>query len=414
MLLPDIEDVSIYVNGRLVSSEETTEIMAEHIEEDGYADKSQLTKNFKLEEFLIRNGYPSIPVADLNQRTFDQIQIMANMLQVIRDEIGKPIKITSGVRMQEDYDRLLRKGDKPSETSDHYYGNIIPYAKESKAYKKYGANYALAVGAVDIVCLGMDTIELYNSILKMRYDGKIKTGQLLLEKDGTFWVHIANDPSPWLDDAQKKQRGSWSINGVGYSLNNGNDFEPIKIGPFAPMGLFSVIAFAQPQDIFTNPRDSKKYKTVKIGEQLWMAENLSYNVSGSVCYDNKPENCDKYGRLYNWSTAGKVCLSGWHLPTNAEWDRLCRFVDGTKGTDTPYNSSTAGNYLKAKSDWGSGSSGLDSYGFAALPGGYGNSDASDISEKQKEHKCFIIGICLKYNINYFNFFFVMGSYYETK
>ena len=61
-----------------------------------------------------------------------------------------------------------------------------------------------------------------------------------------------------------------------------------------------------------------------------------------------------------------VCPAGWHLPTNAEWDELLRYVDGTSGTETPYTSSTAGKYLKAKEVGNS----MDTFGFAALLGGF--------------------------------------------
>jgi len=47
--------------------------------------------------------------------------------------------------------------------------------------------------------------------------------------------------------------------------------------------------------------------------------------------------------LFSWETAMKVCPEGWHLPTNEEWDRLFRFVDGDKGTESPYKSKTAGS-----------------------------------------------------------------------
>ena len=142
---------------------------------------------------------------------------------------------------------------------------------------------------------------------------------------------------------------------------------------------------------FTDPRDGKVYKTVKIGEQTWFAENLNYEAEGSKCYDNNPDNGAKYGRLYNWETAMKVCPEGWHLPTNEEWDKLYRFVDDDKGTESPYKSKTAGKHLKAKSggwdEHGSGTdsyqeillgrgNGTDDYGFSTLPGGYGNSDGS--------------------------------------
>jgi len=121
-----------------------------------------------------------------------------------------------------------------------------------------------------------------------------------------------------------------------------------------------------------------------------MARNLNHNLNGSKCYaegvngvsaDSVAKNCANYGRLYNWSTAIAACPNGWSLPSNADWDELCRYVDNTSGTDnlemSYLCSSTAGNYLKATSGWkdsyeGSGN-GTDDYGFAALPGGDGDS-----------------------------------------
>jgi uncharacterized protein (TIGR02145 family) len=133
----------------------------------------------------------------------------------------------------------------------------------------------------------------------------------------------------------------------------------------AVLVLFSTMVFAQQKGTFTDPRDNKTYKAVKIASQTWMAENLNYAASGSKCYDDKPENCKKYGRLYYWSTAMKVCPSGWHLPSLDEWSMLIAAVDGEE---------TAGKKLKAKSGWnnsfeGKSGNGTDEYGFSALPGG---------------------------------------------
>jgi uncharacterized protein (TIGR02145 family) len=114
-------------------------------------------------------------------------------------------------------------------------------------------------------------------------------------------------------------------------------------------------------DVLTDKRDGKQYKTVKIGNQTWMAENLNYDArSGSVCYDNKPENCKKYGRLYNWNTALKACPSGWHLPSKSEYEELDEAVGGF---------GTAGRKLKAKSGWSNNGNGTDEFGFSAMPGG---------------------------------------------
>jgi len=124
---------------------------------------------------------------------------------------------------------------------------------------------------------------------------------------------------------------------------------------------------------FTDSRDGKKYKTAKIGNQTWMAENLNYNPStgNSACYDNQSSNCTKYGRLYDWNTAKSVCPKGWHLPSNDEWEVLVKTAGGE---------AAAGKKLKAKSGWndyeGESGNGTDNYGFSALPGGGGGSDGS--------------------------------------
>jgi len=136
-------------------------------------------------------------------------------------------------------------------------------------------------------------------------------------------------------------------------------------------------------------RDSTTYRIVKIGTQTWMAENLNYNASGSRCYgDNTGGDslnyCGAYGRLYDWATAmgldsscntnncqnqvsaiDDICPDGWHVPSDAEWTTLVRFVG-----------SNAGTKLKSRSGWNDGN-GTDNFGFSALPGGYGEDSKFD-------------------------------------
>ena len=76
------------------------------------------------------------------------------------------------------------------------------------------------------------------------------------------------------------------------------------------------------------------YKTVTIGNQTWLAENLNAYIDGSVCYDNNSSNCAKYGRLYTWEQAKRIAdqIPGWHLPTDAEWTTLTNHLGSSAGT----------------------------------------------------------------------------------
>lgn len=114
---------------------------------------------------------------------------------------------------------------------------------------------------------------------------------------------------------------------------------------------------------FTDPRDGKTYKTIKIGDQIWMAENLNYNYysgSRSWCYENSSYNCKKYGRLYTWETAKSVCPKGWHLPSDKEWKILINYLGGED---------VAGIKMKSTSGWKNGGNGTNDSGFSGVPGG---------------------------------------------
>jgi len=137
--------------------------------------------------------------------------------------------------------------------------------------------------------------------------------------------------------------------------------------------------------------------TVTIGEQVWMKENLNCNVNGSKCQINQESNCDTYGRLYNWATAMNlpascnssycssqinakhqgICPSGWHIPNDADWNVLMKFVNPSCSDYS--DCAGAGTKLKSSNLWISYSGdpkGTDEYGFSALPGGYGDSVGS--------------------------------------
>jgi uncharacterized protein (TIGR02145 family) len=137
-------------------------------------------------------------------------------------------------------------------------------------------------------------------------------------------------------------------------------------------------SFAQQSGTLIDPRDGKTYKKVKIGSQVWMAENLAFHYgSGCWVYGNGLINETNYGYLYNWETAQNVCPAGWHLPSDEEWKQLEMYL-GMSSSDvnsTGYHS-TIGNALKSTYGWSSGGNGTNSSGFNALPGGYRLRDGS--------------------------------------
>jgi len=115
------------------------------------------------------------------------------------------------------------------------------------------------------------------------------------------------------------------------------------------------------------------YRTVQIGTQTWMAENLNYIASDSKCFADDPAYCNIYGRLYNWETAKNSCPDGWHLPSQAEWETLINYAIDIGIETQEYLS--AGEYLKAANRWNTGN-GNDRLTFTALPGGSGKADGS--------------------------------------
>lgn len=103
--------------------------------------------------------------------------------------------------------------------------------------------------------------------------------------------------------------------------------------------------------------------SVVIGNLKWTTRNMNiWTFSGSWCYENKRKNCKRYGRLYDYKTANRICRSGWRLPTDEEWNSLAKAVD-----------KEAGLKLKARDGWTAegerSSNGVDLFGFAGLPAG---------------------------------------------
>ena len=231
------------------------------------------------------------------------------------------------------------------------------------------------------------------------------------EKDSIYFVCKSGS---WTEATElEKEIGYACIESIDGMVAKGADgsLKKCSDGKWVVPSIFDV-----PKEFYLNPditygtmtdkRDNKVYKTVKIGDQTWMAENLNYAYlqrtseldSCSFCYNDSVEYCAKYGRLYTWAAAvdsvalatdadnpqdcGKdksctlpakvqgICPEGWHLPKYAEWKTLF----GEVGNNT--------TNLKSQTAWyidGSGinGNGTDTVGFSALPAGYREYDGSD-------------------------------------
>ena len=142
----------------------------------------------------------------------------------------------------------------------------------------------------------------------------------------------------------------------------------------------------------TDERDGKTYKTVVIGKQTWMAENLNFETRFSYCYENKDENCAKYGRLYKWEFAMEACPAGWGVPSLEEFQVLVATVGGQ---------TMAGKVLKSAEGWKDGGNGSDEYGFAALPAGFVSDDTTFHNEGEYAQFWSTSGTTKMYQLEFF-------------
>jgi uncharacterized protein (TIGR02145 family) len=163
----------------------------------------------------------------------------------------------------------------------------------------------------------------------------------------------------------------------------------------------SLLALMGCGDVLVDTRDNQVYRTVTIGNQTWMAQNLNYryvqlpNDSSSYCYNNIADSCAKYGRLYVRDAAMDikglvpgnnpiecsgdgscktpevvrgVCPEGWHLPSKAEWDTLIAYAGGRPEAAKKLRTTDGWSNNNGREGCGNGS---DELLFSARPAGIG-------------------------------------------
>jgi len=122
---------------------------------------------------------------------------------------------------------------------------------------------------------------------------------------------------------------------------------------------------------FTDTRDGKTYNWKKIGDQVWMTENLAFLTSNCWAYDNDENKVGQYGYLYTWDAALVAAPSGWHVATDSEWKELQKYLGLSQmEADEEGWQGKEGDKLKSTTGWNENGGGTDEVGFRAMPGGY--------------------------------------------
>jgi uncharacterized protein (TIGR02145 family) len=236
----------------------------------------------------------------------------------------------------------------------------------------------------------------YNIAFSISTSGTGLSYQWLVSSNGgSTWSNVANGGSnPAYAGANTT---NLSLTNVPLAYNN-YKYRCIVSHYCHPDAISNVATLSVPTPVSVTDYDGNSYSTVGVGSQLWMASNLKttkYNdgiaiplvtdgptwaalTTPGYCWYNNDAATYKatYGAMYNWHTVntGKLCPSGWHVPTDAEWHTLILTLDPSAVLGTP-ESTIAGGKLKetGTTHWGSPNTGAtNEIGFTFLPGGNRN------------------------------------------
>lgn len=120
------------------------------------------------------------------------------------------------------------------------------------------------------------------------------------------------------------------------------------------------------EEFYTDPRDNQQYKIVKVGKQVWMAENLRFKTNAALAYEGDESKVNKFGYLYNRIDSRIVAPEGWRLPSLQDFKDLENYAQ-------QHSKSGSNTALKSKTDWAKNKyeqSGTDELGLNILPAGY--------------------------------------------
>ena len=106
---------------------------------------------------------------------------------------------------------------------------------------------------------------------------------------------------------------------------------------------------------YIDERNGNIYELIKVGKQVWMSQNINFEIPDSWCYDDKKSNCEKYGRLYTYEAAKHVCPDGWHLPSDAEWQTIIVQLEKEREGRTLTQEEKKNGFNTDLAGWGSNS-----------------------------------------------------------
>lgn len=263
----------------------------------------------------------------------------------------------------------------------------LDYPDEACLGEEFTITYSSTCGKVMIERGYINGDPIYENDLIVDYE-KVYAG-LTCETEGLKWEYIGNDGfmpcAGGVISETLNAEGTYvyraKLNKKAYKGSVCPDCTTFKGNLFE---CFMVTVVPGTSGTFTDVRDGQEYNWVKIGDQVWMAENLAYQpeTGNSWAYNNVEANVAIYGRLYDWATAKTACPAGWHLPSDAEWTQLAQYVSDQMGpyTKTENLWANVGKHLKSTGTiedgdglwrfYNAGVEGTDDFGFSGLPGGY--------------------------------------------
>ncbi len=218
---------------------------------------------------------------------------------------------------------------------------IVPIVETIQVFEVDGLNYKVGGNLVDTGSASMlemgvcwDTIK--NPTINS-FHTKVNNVEL-----GDFIIQMKN-----LKDYTTYYYKSYAINGDGVGYGSEYSFKTQQIDSCDFW-----------EDKFTDPRDGNTYRKIEVVGKTWMGDNLNYEMNNSWTYNNQDANGDKYGRLYSIEAAKDACPVGWRLPSDQEWDNLINSL----GVNPAFKMMKKGAWDK--------NSGINSFCFSAMPGGY--------------------------------------------